>query len=67
MMRNPVNLIYLGFALVLAGAVLPFLMVIHVLESTFFLNFFAFIASVLGLFLGLIGASRVTRLPGRRH
>jgi cytosine/uracil/thiamine/allantoin permease len=33
---------------------MPFLMVIHILESTFFLNFLSFISSTLGAFLGII-------------
>ena len=37
------------------GIILPFLMVIKVLESTFFLNFFAYGASVAGLAFGTIG------------
>lgn len=48
-------LIAAGFFLVLLGAVLPFLMVIKILESTFFLNFFAYGAQVTGIALGLIG------------
>jgi hypothetical protein len=43
---------------VFLGFLLPLLMVIKVLESTYFLNFFAFIASITGLFLGLIGAAQ---------
>jgi hypothetical protein len=39
----------------LLGMILPFLIVIRVLESTFFLNFFAWGASVSGLTLGLMG------------
>lgn len=49
--------IVIGFFLVLTGAVLPFLMVIGLLESTFFLNFVAFATSVIGVFLGIIGAA----------
>jgi hypothetical protein len=37
------------------GILLPFLMVIKVLESTFFLNFFSWGASVVGLSFGTIG------------
>lgn len=51
------RLIVVGFFLVLAGAVLPFLMVIGVFESTFFLNFIAFATSTIGVFLGVIGAA----------
>ena len=43
--------------MVLLGAVIPFLIVIKVLESTYLLNFFAFGASVIGLFFGVLGTS----------
>lgn len=56
-MFQPKRLLGIGFLLVLTGAVLPFLIVIRVLPSTFFLNFFAFGASVIGLFLGVLGTS----------
>ncbi|NTW38139.1 MAG: hypothetical protein HGB17_19005 [Syntrophobacteraceae bacterium] len=61
--KQPLRLILAGFVLVTAGMVLPFLMVLQVLESTFFLNFFSFAASVAGLFLGIIGGSMYVRLP----
>jgi hypothetical protein len=51
------RLIVIGFFLVLAGAVLPFLIVIGILESTFLLNFIAFVASVSGVFLGVMGTA----------
>jgi len=49
----------------LLGIVLPFLMVIKVLESTFFLNFFAWGASVAGLALGTIGFAMYSK--GRKE
>jgi hypothetical protein len=55
MLNSPRFLLSLGMTLMLLGMVLPFLIVIHVLESTFFLNFFAWGASVGGLMLGMIG------------
>jgi hypothetical protein len=58
---QPRTIIIIGFFLVLTGFVLPLLMVIHVLESTFFLNFLAFSASLIGLFLGIIGAADYIR------
>jgi hypothetical protein len=58
MIRVPAwGLIVIGFLLSLTGVILPFLMVLHILRSTFFLNFFSFGASMLGVFLGLVGAS----------
>jgi hypothetical protein len=58
---RPWQLILIGFILSMMGVIFPFLMVIQVLPSTFFLNFFSYIASVMGLFLGIIGASRYVR------
>jgi len=55
--RNIIIMIAVGFVLVVAGAVLPFLMVQQILKSTLFLNFLAFAISVSGLFLGLIGGA----------
>ena len=55
-----------GFALVLAGAVLPFLMVIGVLPSTLWLSFVAYGSSVSGLFLGLLGAASIVYERRRR-
>jgi hypothetical protein len=49
----------------LLGIILPFLMVIHVLESTFFLNFFSWGASVAGLSCGTIGFAMYSR--GRKN
>ena len=59
---SPKTPLVVGFFLTLAGVVLPFLMVIHVLESTFFLNFFSFGAQVVGLFLGMIGSVMYIRV-----
>lgn len=59
------RLILIGFFLVLAGAVLPFLMVTRVLPSTFFLNFFSFGATMVGLLLGTVGAATYVRLNKR--
>ena len=58
---RPWQLILLGFILSMMGVIFPFLMVIQVLPSTFFLNFFSYAASMIGLFLGIIGASRYVK------
>ncbi len=57
---NPRLLLGIGIALLLLGFVLPVLMVMQVVESTFFLNFFSYIASLLGLMLGIIGLVFIT-------
>jgi hypothetical protein len=51
-------IILIGFVLVFLGFLLPLLIVIKVLESTYFLNFFSFTASILGLFMGILGAAQ---------
>jgi uncharacterized membrane protein YqjE len=59
---DPRSYILLGFVLVLLGFVLPFLMVLRIVESSFFLNFLSYGASVAGLLLGLIGAAWYIRM-----
>jgi hypothetical protein len=51
------QLILLGFGGVLVGAALPFLMVIRVIEPSFLLSLVAFLLSVSGLIMGLIGSA----------
>lgn len=55
MMNSPRLLLSLSIVLMLLGILLPFLMVVRVFESTFFLNFFSWGASVAGLAFGTIG------------
>jgi hypothetical protein len=57
----PWGLILIGFLLSLTGMILPFLIVIHIVPSTFFLNFFSYGASLTGVMLGVIGASLYIR------
>jgi len=61
-LRSPRFLLALGLILMLLGIILPFLMVIHVMASTFFLNFFSWGASVTGLALGMIGVARMVNM-----
>ena len=58
---KPGMLLVIAFILLLTGWILPFLMVIHVLPSTFFLNFFSYTASTVGLIVGVIGAVMYAR------
>jgi hypothetical protein len=64
MMRSPRLLLSLGVILMLLGIILPFLMAIKLLESTFLLNFFSWGASVAGLCLGTIGFALWSRRRG---
>jgi hypothetical protein len=52
---SSLKLVTIGFALVLAGFLVPFLMVLGVLESGFTLNFSAYFSSLVGLLLALYG------------
>ena len=64
---QPRNMILIGFVLVLIGFVVPFLIVIRVIPSTFLLNFLSYTASILGLFLGMIGAALYLRIHRDRN
>jgi hypothetical protein len=59
--RDPRLILLIGIALMLAGILFPFLMVLQVLRSTWFLNFVSYTASVLGLMLGIIGVAYYAR------
>jgi membrane associated rhomboid family serine protease len=58
---QPWSMIFTGFLLSILGVALPFFMLIHIIPSTFFLNFFSFFASVGGLIMGLVGAATYVR------
>jgi len=61
MMISPRLLLSLGLILLFSGWIIPLLMVMHVIPSTFTLNFLGWTSSVAGLFLGLIGAAMMVR------
>jgi multisubunit Na+/H+ antiporter MnhC subunit len=62
LMNHPKLTIAIGFFLVLLGAVLPFLMVMRILEPTYFLSFLSWGTTTSGLFLGLIGSAMWVKL-----
>jgi hypothetical protein len=51
------RLLILGFLLVTAGMVLPYLMVVQLLPASFLLSFLSYAFTTGGMFLGLIGAA----------
>lgn len=53
---EPKFLFIAGVLLLIIGWVLPLLMIMQMLESTFFLNFLSYICSFLGLMMGFVGA-----------
>lgn len=58
---DPRLILLVGIALMLAGIIFPFLMMMQILRSTWFLNFISYTASVLGLMLGIIGVAFYAR------
>ncbi len=56
-LHSPWGVIALGFVFVLLGWLAPFLMVIKVIPASFWLSFLSYGLSILGLFLGIVGAS----------
>jgi len=62
-MEHPIRLILIAFGLLIAGVILPFLMVLNLIESTLPLNLLAVTSSVAGLTTGFMG---ITQLRARR-
>jgi hypothetical protein len=52
---SPLRFMAVGFALIVAGLVVPFLMVLRILESGLVLSFSAYFLSLTGLLLALYG------------
>ena len=64
-MHDPVRQMWLASGLLLAGAVLPFLIVIRVLPTSLLLSLLAYLCSIAGLFLGMYGLSMHYRATQR--
>lgn len=64
---HPNRIVILGFFLVLLGFVVPFLMVLQIIQAGFLLSFLSYAASIAGLFLGIIGAASYIRLDKRKR
>jgi glucan phosphoethanolaminetransferase (alkaline phosphatase superfamily) len=62
---SPKAIIVLGFLLVLLGFVLPFLMMIGEITTTFFLALISYLASFIGMVLGIIGIAFYVREKDR--
>ncbi len=63
---RPPKLIGLGLLLVIAGVVGPVLMVLRIVEATFWLSFFSYGSSFVGLLFGLVGGAFYARERLRR-
>ena len=60
------QMIIAAVVLLITGVVLPFLMVIKTIPSTFFLNFFAYGSSLIGMVLGFLGLFSVVKIKRDR-
>jgi hypothetical protein len=49
-------MVIIAFGMLLLGVILPLLMVMQVIPSTFFLNLVAYLCSFFGIVIGFIGA-----------
>lgn len=57
MQGSPIRYIIIATVLLIAGACLPFLILIRLLPSTFFLNFLAYGCMIVGIMIGFYGIS----------
>jgi membrane associated rhomboid family serine protease len=55
--KSPIGLMIIALILLLLGVVMPFLMMMQLLQSTLLLNFLAYAASTGGLVLGIVAVS----------
>lgn len=60
-MIAPWKLIVIGLILVIMGVVGPLLMVLRLVEPTFWVGGFSYLASTLGLIMGMIGSAFYAR------
>jgi hypothetical protein len=56
-MIRSIHLFLIGFICVVVGAVLPFLMILGILETTFFLSFLTVFISTGGVLAGLVAVA----------
>jgi hypothetical protein len=61
---SPTASLALGFALILVGFLVPFLMVLQILESGLVFSVSAYCASLIGLVFGLYGVTNPTSRIG---
>lgn len=66
-LQNPRVFMAVGVMLIVIGTVLPFLMMLEHLKSTFFLNFLSFTLQIIGLIMGIIGIAVIGVSRYRRN
>jgi membrane associated rhomboid family serine protease len=58
---SPLLIIFIGFLLVVIGVIIPFSMMIGIIESGFFLALISYLASFIGLIMGIYGSALYSR------
>ena len=64
---SPVQLILVGLVLLLIGFLLPFVMVLRLVEPTLPLGFVSYLASFMGLVIGLYGVVTIGVARRKKH
>jgi membrane associated rhomboid family serine protease len=64
-MASPLVIILIGFVLVVTGVAIPFSMMIGLIESGFFLALVSYLASFIGLIMGIYGSALYSRSKNR--
>lgn len=60
---SPKAMIVVGVLMMIVGGVIvPYLMVVHFLESTFFMIFVSFAVSTSGFYFGIIGVTQYVQI-----
>ena len=59
---KPWKILVLAGSMMLVSVILPLLMILQVIRSTFFLNFLAFTLSMAGMMIGYIGVVSLVRI-----
>jgi len=63
---SPLWLILIGFIMVVLGFLFPFLMVLKVIQATYWLSFLSFAISFGGLLLGMVGSAYYVKEQRRK-
>lgn len=66
MHASPIRLMIYGFLLLLVGFLAAFGMVVKLIDSSFFVFFASYAASIIGLILGLFGVTGFTQRERRK-
>lgn len=61
MLLKPIQFFIIGLLLEIFGVVVPYLMVMRILEPTFLLSFCSYAAQFTGLLFGIIGIATYTK------